>query len=263
MLAKPASLFDISGKVALVVGATGAFGRVAATELARAGARLVITAGNARALSEVGAQITSDGGQSVQVARRPESLADAEAVVQASVEAFGGIDIVVVAAGTNDPAPIVDMSLERWSAVMDANVRGSWLVCKAAGAQMIKQGRAGKAVLLSSTRGKLGHPAGYSAYCTSKSAIDGLVRTLACEWGKYGINVNAIGPTVFRSNLTAWMFSDDPKGKAAREGMLARIPMGRLGEPKDLVGVLLFLVSSASDFCTGQVIYVDGGYTAG
>lgn len=258
-----ASLFDISDKVALVVGATGAFGRVAATELARAGARLVITAGHAKALAEVGANIASDGGQSVQVARRPDVLADAEAIVQAGVGAYGGIDIVVVASGTNDPSPIVDMSLERWDAVMDANVRGSWLVCKAAGAQMIKQGRGGKIVLLSSTRGKLGHPAGYSAYCTSKSAVDGLVRTLACEWGKYRINTNAIGPTVFRSNLTAWMFSDDPKGKAAREGMLARIPLGRLGEASDLMGVLFFLVSPASDFCTGQVIYVDGGYTAG
>lgn len=263
MVSSPLSIFEIEGKSALVVGATGAFGRVAAKALARAGARVVATGANRAALEGVSTEIAAIGGQFVQVARRPNTLADAQRMIQEGAGAFGGLDIVVVASGTNDPAPIVDMSPDRWEAVMEANVRGPWLVCKAAGAQMIKQGRGGKVVLLSSTRGRLGHPAGYSAYCTSKSAIDGLVRALACEWGKYHITVNAIAPTVFRSNLTAWMFSDDPRGKATREGMLARIPLGRLGEPQDLEGALLFLVSRASDFCTGQVLYVDGGYTAG
>ena len=128
---------------------------------------------------------------------------------------------------------------------------------------MLKQGTGGKIVLVSSTRGKLGHAAGYSAYCPSKSAIDGLTRTLACEWGKSRINVNAVAPTVFRSPLTEWMFRDDEPGKSTREAMLARIPLGRLGEPEDLVGAVLFLLSPASDFCTGQVLYIDGGYTAG
>jgi NAD(P)-dependent dehydrogenase (short-subunit alcohol dehydrogenase family) len=183
--------------------------------------------------------------------------------VDAALKSFGGLDIVVAAAGMNDPAPILEQSLQRWEAIMDANVRGSWLVCKAAGAQMIKQGRGGKVVLMSSARGVRGHPAGYSGYCTSKSAVDGLTRTLGCEWGKHKINVNAIGPTVFRSNLTAWMFGEDDRAKSVREGFLTRLPLGRLGEPEDLVGVLMFLCSPASDFCTGQVIYVDGGYTAG
>lgn len=121
----------------------------------------------------------------------------------------------------------------------------------------------GKILLTSSTRGKLGHPGGYSSYCTSKSAVDGLVRALGCEWGEHDIQVNAIGPTVFRSPLTEWMFGDEEPGKAVRLGMLSRIPAGRLGEPEDLAGVILFLLSPASDFCTGQVMYVDGGYTAG
>jgi NAD(P)-dependent dehydrogenase (short-subunit alcohol dehydrogenase family) len=128
---------------------------------------------------------------------------------------------------------------------------------------MLEHGTGGKVVLVSSTRGKLGHPAGYSAYCTSKAAIDGLTRTLACEWGRHNITVNAIAPTVFRSSLTAWMYAEEGEGAAVREAMLARIPLGRLGEPGDVVGPLLFLLSPASAFVTGQVLYVDGGYTAG
>jgi NAD(P)-dependent dehydrogenase (short-subunit alcohol dehydrogenase family) len=100
-------------------------------------------------------------------------------------------------------------------------------------------------------------------YCASKAAIDGLTRALGCEWGKYGITVNAIAPTVFRSALTAWMFEDTEKARATRAGMLARIPLGRLGEPEDLAGTLLFLTSRASDFYTGHILYADGGYTAG
>lgn len=256
-------LFNVRGKVALITGATGAFGHVAALALARAGAKTVLTASNAGALDKLAAEIRAAGGEAATVARRAETVADAEAMVATAVKSFGGVDIVVTAAGMNDPAPIVDQSLERWEAIMDANVRGSWLACKAAGAQMIKQGRGGKVVLVSSARGVRGHPAGYSGYCTSKSAIDGLARTLGCEWGKYKINVNAIGPTVFRSPLTAWMFGDDEKARTVREGFMARLPLGRLGEPEDLAGVLLFLASPASDFCTGQVVYVDGGYTAG
>jgi len=257
------NLFNLNGKVALITGGTGAFGRIAALGLADAGAKVVITASNQAGLEKVAAEVRAAGGSIEIVARRAEAEADAEAMVEAAVKAFGGLDILVAGAGMNEPAPIVDQPLERWEAIMDANVRGAWLVCKAAGKQMIKQGRGGKVVLISSARSVRGHPAGYGGYCTSKAAIDGLTRTLGCEWGKYKINVNAIGPTVFRSPLTAWMFGDDEKATTVRNGFMARLPLGRLGEPEDLVGVLLYLSSAASDFCTGQTMFVDGGYTAG
>ena len=190
----------------------------------------------------------------------------AEAVVATEDRRFydhGGIDILVIASGMNDVAPIGDMEPERFQKVMLANVEGAWLMARSAGKQMIAQGRGGKVVFTSSARGKLGHPAGYSAYCTSKSAVDGMTKALGCEWGKYGITVNAIAPTVFRSPLTAWMFADDDKARAVRAGFLARVPLGRLGEPEDLAGPLLFLCSKASDFYTGHILYADGGYTAG
>jgi NAD(P)-dependent dehydrogenase (short-subunit alcohol dehydrogenase family) len=257
------ALFDVRGKSALVVGATGSFGKVACATLGGAGARLTIAAGNSAALENLAAELSGVGIAAASIALRPATAEDCEAIVAAAIAAHGGIDILVVASGVNDVAPITDMDFARYQTVMRANVDGAWLIAQAAGRHMIEQGRGGKVVFTSSARGKLGHPAGYSAYCTSKSAVDGLTRSLGCEWGKHAITVNAIAPTVFRSPLTAWMFEDNENASSVRSGFLARVPVGRLGEPEDLAGPLLFLCSRASDFHTGHVIYPDGGYTAG
>jgi NAD(P)-dependent dehydrogenase (short-subunit alcohol dehydrogenase family) len=262
-LHNPASLFDIRGKSTIVVGASGAFGSLAARVLAGGGADLTLSASNGAELARVATACSDLGANVGTVQRRSNTAEDAEAIVAAAVERCGGVDILVVASGMNDVAPIVDMQPERFAKVMEANVTGSWLMAKAAGTQMIRQGRGGKVVLTSSARGLLGHPAGYSAYCASKSAVDGITRALGCEWGKHAITVNAIAPTVFRSPLTAWMFEDNDRANAFRAGFLARVPLGRLGEPADLAGPLLFLCSKASDFYTGHTLYADGGYTAG
>jgi len=259
----PAQLFSVRGKSSLVVGATGAFGKVACAALGRAGARLTVAAGSADELSKLSRELADEGIESRAIARRSNSEADALAIVECAVAAYGGVDILVVASGINDVSPIVDMAPERFARVMQANVEGAWLIARAAGRQMIAQARGGKVVFTSSARGKLGHPAGYSAYCASKSAVDGMTKALGCEWGKYAITVNAIAPTVFRSPLTAWMFEDNDNANKVRAGFLARVPVGRLGEPADLAGPLLFLCSRASDFHTGHVVYADGGYTAG
>lgn len=259
----PSMLFDVRGKSALVVGATGSFGQVVCATLGHAGAHLTVTAGNAQALHELVEELAAVGIVATPVNLRPDSAGTCEAMVAAAQDAGGGLDILVVASGVNDVSPIVDMDPDRFDTVMRANVNGAWLIARAAGRVMIAQGRGGKVVFTSSARGKLGHPAGYSAYCTSKSAVDGLTKALGCEWGKHAITVNAIAPTVFRSPLTAWMFADDDNAKAVRAGFLARVPLGRLGEPEDLAGPLLFLCSRASDFHTGHILYADGGYTAG
>jgi NAD(P)-dependent dehydrogenase (short-subunit alcohol dehydrogenase family) len=262
-LKNPAALFDVRGKTAIVTGATGAFGAVAAKTLAAAGAAVVIAASNAEALKKVAAACEKFGGKAAVITKRPSSEANCDAIVAAAVETFGGVDILVVASGQNKVSKIVDQKAEDFLDVMDANVTQSWLMARACTRQMLKQGRGGKIILMSSARGLLGHPAGYTAYCASKSAVDGITKALGCELGGSGITVNALGPTVFRSPLTEWMFADDERGRTVRSGFLTRVPKGRLGEPEDLAGPLLFLASKASDFYTGHILYADGGYTAG
>ena len=259
----PPGRFGLAGKSVLITGATGALGSAAARALAEAGALLTLAGGSAGPLTELAADLRGTRpGAVVTVLRRPDTPENAAAMVQAAVQAHGGLHGVLAASGMNHVAPITSMDVADFQRVQDANVRGSWLVCQAAGRQLIEQGRGGSVVLVSSTRGRLGHPAGYSAYCASKAAVDLLAKSLAAEWGPAGIRVNAIAPTVFRSALTAWMYDDDERGRATREAMLARIPLGRLAEPEDLVGPLQFLLSDASAFITGQVLYLDGGYTA-
>ena len=259
----PMQMFDVKGQTALITGASGAFGMVAARVLAGAGCKLVLAAGKQDALDAIATECEGLGAEVTKVNARPHDEAACKAMVDAAVVATGSLDILVVASGMNKVALINYMEPATFTTVMDANVTQTWLLARAAAGQMKAQGKGGKIVLVSSARGLLGHPAGYTAYCASKAAVDGLTKALGCELGSTGITVNAIAPTVFRSPLTAWMFEDTEKAKVVRAGFLARVPKGRLGEPEDLAGPLLFLASKASDFYTGHILYADGGYTAG
>lgn len=259
-LSDPLSMFDVTGKVALITGASGAFGAVAAECLSGAGCKVMLAAGNASALDDVAGRCKGETGLINARPDREDACAD---MVAKTVETFGRLDILVVASGMNKVAKIDEMDPSTFTDVIDANVTQSWLMARAATKQMKAQGEGGKIVLMSSARGLLGHPAGYTAYCSSKAAVDGMTKALGCELGPTGITVNAIAPTVFRSPLTAWMFEDNENANAVRAGFLSRVPKGRLGEPEDLAGPLLFLSSRASDFYTGHILYADGGYTAG
>jgi NAD(P)-dependent dehydrogenase (short-subunit alcohol dehydrogenase family) len=263
VFADPYVLFDVRGRVALVAGATGSFGSVAAKTLAGARCMLTLTAGTQEALQEVADACMELGAKVNTINARPETEAICERMVAETVERYGRLDILVVASGINKVDPIDEMAPDTFTGIMDVNVTQSWLMARAAARQMKAQGKGGRIILVSSARGLLGHPAGYTAYCASKAAVDGIIRALGCELGASGITANAIAPTVFRSPLTAWMFEDDEEATRVRTGFVSRVPKGRLGEPEDLAGPLLFLASDASDFYTGHILYADGGYTAG
>lgn len=258
-------MFDVSGKSALVIGATGAFGSAGARALAQMRCDLTIADMNAARLDALAEELRGEGVRVQAVAEISNSEAAAARIVDAAATAYGALDMMFVATGLNDVGYIEEQSYEKWRSVMNANLDGYWLACQAAGRQFAKQpatrGR-GKVVVVSSTRGRHGLPTGYTGYCASKAGLDGMVRALACEWGGKGININAIGPTVFRSPLSEWMFSEENPGKATREAMLERVPVGRLSETDDLVGGLIYLLSPASDYVTGHTLYIDGGYTA-
>jgi NAD(P)-dependent dehydrogenase (short-subunit alcohol dehydrogenase family) len=252
------ALFDVSGKVALVTGATGGFGRAAARGLAAGGAKVMVTGRTKSTLEQIAKEIFEGGGQAALSVGDPVNHEDVKHVVKDTVNAFGAIDILITAAGVNKPNTIIDQPVKDWEEVIDVNVKGTWLFCKEAGRVMIEQGRGGKVILISSTRGMLGMSR-YTAYSPSKGAVSLMTKSLGCEWGPHKINVNAIAPTVFRTDLTQWIYDD----AAAYKNFLNRIPIGRLGEPEDFIGTVIFLSSRASDFMTGAIIYVDGGYTAG
>lgn len=255
------SLFDLSGKSALVTGATGALGAAAAKALAAAGAHVTIAGGNGEALRALHSELESMGAGVRSVQLRPSDEKSCDTIVSHAVEAGDGLDILVSASGSAIVKPIVDMEDEDYDRVMDANVKQSWMLCRSVGRGFASQGdRGGAVILISSVRSKFATPAGTSVYGTSKAAIDMLTRSLATEWGAMNVRVNAIAPTVFRSALTAWLYEDDAADKRAE--VLKRIPLGRLAEPDDFAGSIVFLSSKASNLVTGHVLAVDGGFSA-
>ena len=251
-------LFDVAGKVALISGATGGFGKAASKALAAAGAKVMMTGRTAAKLEPVAKEIAAQGGQAAFLAGDPSVHADVTQIVKGTVKAFDGIDILITAAGVNKPGFIQEQSDDEWQMIMDANLKGTYLFCKEVGKVMIEQRRGGKVILLGSVRGDLGLSR-YTGYCPSKGAVHLLAKTLACEWGPHKINVNCIAPAVFRTELTQWIY-DDP---VVHKTFLSRIPIGRLGEPEDFIGSVIFLSSKASDWMTGSIVHVDGGYAAG
>jgi len=252
-------LFDVKGKVALITGATGALGKAIAFGYGFAGMKVFITGRNDDRCKATCDELAAQGIECGYSIGDPAVEVDAIKVVKDAVAKFGEINVLVTSAGYNHAQPIIEQELSEWRKIMDSDVQGTWLFCKYIGQQMIDQGKGGKVILVSSARSKMGM-SGYTGYCTAKAGIDLMAQSLACEWtAKYKINVNTINPTVFRSDLTEWMF--DPES-AIYQNFLKRLPVGRLGEPNDFVGPCIFLASSASDFMTGANVAVEGGYWA-
>lgn len=249
------SMFSIDGKVAIVTGASGALGGAVARGYAFAGAKVLLTARNEQKLTALCSELTAAGCSCAIAAGDPAVEADARYIVAQAVAAFGEVNILTCCHGLSIPKSVLEQSTEEWQSIMDANVKGTYLMAKYVAKQMVTQKKGGKMVLTSSARSKRGMK-NYTGYSTSKAATDLLAQSLACDLGEYGITVNTFNPTVFRSDLTEWMFHDDN----VYQGFMKRLPIGRLGEPEDFVGICIFLASTGADFITGANIAVDGGY---
>ena len=251
------SMFSVEGKVALVTGATGALGCVLAKAYGYAGCKVFMTGRNEKKLQALEDEFKAEGIDCAFFVGDPAKEEDVQALVKACVEKYGEINILAIAHGYNKPQNILDQSVADWQYIMDADCKSVYVVIKYVAHQMVEQGKGGKMVVVTSQRSKRGM-AGYTGYCTSKGGADLMVNCLACDLtAKYGINVNSICPTVFRSDLTEWMF--DPES-AVYKNFLNREPIGRLGEPRDFVGYALFLSSEASAFITGANCDCSGGY---
>lgn len=249
-------LFDLKGKVAVVVGGAGGIGRALALGLADSGADVAVASRKLEHLEKVAGEIRAKGRKALAISVdvvQEKSVAD---MVKQALKVFPRIDILVNAHGLAIRKPAETFPIDEWQQVMDINTRGTWLCCQAVGRVMIKQ-KSGKIINLSSVRGRYGLPTDYAAYCPSKGAVDTLTRTLACEWAKYNVLVNAVAPTIVETELTRPVLAD-PEFAARMKG---RIPLGRWAMAEDIVGPTIFLASKASDFVTGQILYVDGGVT--
>lgn len=251
-----ADLFDLRGKVALVTGGAGGIGRALALGLADCGSDVVVVSRKLEHLNQVADEIRAKSREALAISADVTVEKSVTDMVRSVLKVFPSIDILVNAHGIAIRKPADSFPIDEWQQVMDINVRGTFLCCQAVGRVMIKQ-RSGKVVNVSSVRGRYGLPADYAAYCTSKGAVDTLTRTLACEWAKYNVMVNAVAPTIVETELTRPALADPNYAKM----MKSRIPLGRWAMPADIVGPTIFLASKAADFVTGQIIYIDGGTT--
>ncbi len=244
------------GKVAVVTGAGRGLGRAMAVALADAGADVALAARSRDQLDTVGAEIEQRGRRALVV---PTDVTDAAAVqhlVDTTVATLGGLDVLVNNSGVIDSTPLLEQDPAVWDRIMDTNVRGTYLATRAAGAHLVAQG-SGKVVNIASNFAFAGVP-GHAAYCTSKAAVVAFTRAMAVEWARYGVQVNALAPGYFATDMNADLRADPD----ALARVLRAVPARRMGEAEELAAWLVLLAGPASDFMTGETIVVDGGQTA-
>jgi NAD(P)-dependent dehydrogenase (short-subunit alcohol dehydrogenase family) len=254
-------IFSLTGRVAIVSGGGGAIGSALAEAMAGAGAQVAVTGRTLETCQATVERIEEAGSEGLAISGDMTVEADADRAVKEAVGRFGRIDIVVNAVGGGAGEvlnPAEEYPRDAWDWIMELNVRSTIVPTQAAVRSMIAAGHGGAVLNITSVRANLGINAGYSAYVAAKGAISSLTRQWATEWAKHAIRVNAIMPTFVDTPQVASLLAD-PDFKA---GIVNRIPMGRVGETRDLVGPAIFLVSDAASFVTGQILGIDGGLTA-
>jgi NAD(P)-dependent dehydrogenase (short-subunit alcohol dehydrogenase family) len=248
-------LFDLHGKVAMVTGGNRGLGEVAVTALAKAGADVAICGRKKADLDRVCGAVRALGIKSASFVLDVTSKQSVHKGVQEILQEFGRVDILVNNAGVNYRVPVLEFPEEQWDLILKTNLKGYFLVAQAVAPQMIEKGY-GKIINMSSILGTVALP-NQVAYASAKGGVDQMTKVMALEWAKKGVRVNAIGPTYFETELVAQLRNDPERFQFINE----RTPMGRWGYPPELEGIVIFLASPASDFITGQTIYIDGGWT--
>ena len=250
-------IFSLEGRVAIVTGGSKGLGEAMARALAEAGASLVVASRNLTECQNIANSIAVVTGRGtlalrVDVTVRPE----VDRMVEETLSRFGRIDILVNNAGINIRKPLMELSDEDWSQVMSINLTGPMLCSRAVGKVMIER-RSGSIINLSSTLGYVGLPA-RTAYSSSKAGLVGFTRTLALEWAQYNVRVNAVCPGPFETAMNKALLQNPE----VFDYFVSRIPLGRIANPEELAGPIIFLASDASSFMTGSTLLIDGGWTA-
>ncbi len=245
--------FDLSGKVAIVTGGGKGIGRAIALGLAASGAAVTIAARSRQEIEAVAEEIRGMGGKVLPVVTDLTVNEQLEGMVQETLNTFGRIDILVNNAARSFLRSLLDLREDGWDKVFDTNVKAAWLLSRLVARTMIEQ--KGGQIINITTVGAEKAEMGMAAYGCSKAALKMLTRCMAREWAPFGIRVNAVGPTLTRTEFSRPIWSNPEVAKHVSSG----IPMGRLAEPEEMVGSVLFLASGAANFITGQSIYVDGG----
>ncbi|MGD0157044.1 MAG: glucose 1-dehydrogenase [Terracidiphilus sp.] len=249
-------LFSLEGKVAVVTGGTSGIGRALSFGLAEAGADVVATARRQQQVDDTAKEIEARGRQALRLASDVGDRASLEKLLAATLERFGKVDILVNCAGMIKRTPTLDLSEAEWNNILNTNLTGTLRACQVFGRDMLERGY-GRIINIASLNSFVALSE-VAAYAASKAGVASLTRSLAVEWSKKGVTVNAVAPGVFRTDLNAQLLDSTPRGKE----LLMRTPMGRFGKTEELIGAVVYLASDSASFVTGQILVVDGGFLA-